>query len=184
MADTDKSAAAAAGTTTSRKSRPAAARAAAGAKPAAGTAAADGPAAPAAKRRGRAAAPAAPAAPAGGLAAVPAAPARAARAARAARVKPEPGPVVKRKEFLDRVLKATGAKKKLARPVVEATLAALAEGLGRGEELVLPPLGRARVVRAAAGGEAGATTVKIRPAGGKRAAAGGKQTLADDGDSD
>ena len=43
------------------------------------------------------------------------------------------------------VATATGAKKKAARDIVAATVAEIAAALERGEELVLPPLGRLRL---------------------------------------
>lgn len=44
------------------------------------------------------------------------------------------------------VATATDTKKKVARDVVAATIAQIAEALERGDELVLPPLGKLRMV--------------------------------------
>lgn len=58
-------------------------------------------------------------------------------------------PVVtlRKKEFLERVVTASGAKKKDAREVIEATLRLLGEALAKGESVLLPPFGKARVSR-------------------------------------
>ena len=59
------------------------------------------------------------------------------------------GPTVTRKELALRVQKATGAKPKDVRLILEATLVAMSEALKAGEHLRLPPFGAARVLRAA-----------------------------------
>lgn len=58
---------------------------------------------------------------------------------------PRPALVVQKKDFVDRVVAATGAKKSEARPIIEATLEQLGEALSAGQTLAVPPLGRARV---------------------------------------
>ena len=58
---------------------------------------------------------------------------------------PQPAQVVQKKEFVDRVVAATGARKSDARPIIEATLQQLGEALSAGHTLAVPPLGRARV---------------------------------------
>lgn len=58
---------------------------------------------------------------------------------------PQPATVVQKKDFVDRVIAATGAKKSEARPIIEATLEQLGEALSAGQTLAVPPLGRARV---------------------------------------
>jgi nucleoid DNA-binding protein len=58
-----------------------------------------------------------------------------------------PAPVLKKKELLERVIKAAGGKKKDVKEIVEAMLVVLGDALSRGEELNLPPLGRAKVNR-------------------------------------
>lgn len=58
---------------------------------------------------------------------------------------PQPAIVVQKKDFVDRVIAATGAKKSEARPIIEATLEQLGEALSAGQTLAVPPLGRARV---------------------------------------
>ncbi len=59
--------------------------------------------------------------------------------------RPQPAQVVQKKDFVDRVLAATGAKKSEARPIIEATLEQLGAALSAGQTLAVPPLGRARV---------------------------------------
>ena len=59
--------------------------------------------------------------------------------------------VVKKKDFVDRAVLRSGVKKADARTAIEAALAVLAEALERGEDLVLPPLGRLKVTRAKVG---------------------------------
>lgn len=58
---------------------------------------------------------------------------------------PQPASVVQKKDFVDRVVAASGARKADARPIIEATLAQLGKALSAGETLAVPPLGRARV---------------------------------------
>ncbi len=56
-------------------------------------------------------------------------------------------PMLRKKELFDRVVEATGAKRKDVKLIVEATLDALGKALASGEGLALPPLGKARVNR-------------------------------------
>ena len=95
----------------------------------------------------------------------------------------EPSSVLKMKDLLDKVVAASGAKKADARGIIEATLAALGDALSNGDTLILPPLGRAKVSRAAEAGSGKAMTIKLRRstatgAGGAKA----KQFLADEED--
>lgn len=55
--------------------------------------------------------------------------------------------VLKKKDFLDRVVARAGIRKSDAKAGAEATLAALAAALAEGQEIVLPPLGKIKVVR-------------------------------------
>lgn len=57
------------------------------------------------------------------------------------------GPMLKKKDLIDRVVAAVGGKKKGVKEIVEATLAAIGDALSKGEDLNLPPLGRAHVNR-------------------------------------
>ncbi len=69
-------------------------------------------------------------------------------------------PTLKLKGLLDRVVARSGAKKKDAKAVVEATLACLGEALAKGEALNLPELGKARVNRQK--GQGGVETLVVR----------------------
>lgn len=78
-----------------------------------------------------------------------------------------PALVLRKKDLLDRVADASGARKKDARAIIDATLQILGEALSRGETLVLPPLGKARVNRSTdkSGGET--LVIKLRRAPGE-----------------
>ncbi len=71
--------------------------------------------------------------------------------------KEEPAPMVTlhKKEFVNRVLAASGRTRAEARPVIEATLEQLGLAFAKGETVTLPPFGKARVNRQRdiAGGE-------------------------------
>ncbi len=60
-----------------------------------------------------------------------------------------------KKEFISRVLAASGRTRSDARPIIEATLEQLGLAFARGETVTLPPFGKARVNRQRdiAGGE-------------------------------
>lgn len=58
-----------------------------------------------------------------------------------------PSVVLRKKDFIDRVVEKSGLKKKDVRPAVDAVLAAMADSLAAGEDLVLPPLGKLKVAR-------------------------------------
>ena len=78
---------------------------------------------------------------------------------------PQPAHVLQKKDFVDRVVAASGAKKADARPIIEATLAQLGKALSAGETLAVPPLGRARVnlERDQRGGEIITLRLRRRP---------------------
>ncbi|OYU17411.1 MAG: hypothetical protein CFE34_15860 [Rhodobacteraceae bacterium PARR1] len=86
---------------------------------------------------------------------------------------------LKKKELIDRVMAATGGKKKDVKEVVEATLAVLGAALQSGEGLNLPPFGKARIAKSKGEGMSSAMTVKLRGAGATRAPQDRKQALAD-----
>ena len=65
------------------------------------------------------------------------------------------------KDLIERVVAATGGKKKGIKEIVEATLTQMGDALQRGETLHLPNFGKARVAKAGAAG-GGAMTVKLR----------------------
>lgn len=79
---------------------------------------------------------------------------------------PQPAVVLQKKDFVDRVVAASGAKKADARPIIEATLAQLGKALSAGETLAVPPLGRARInlERDPRGGEVITLRLRRRPA--------------------
>lgn len=72
--------------------------------------------------------------------------------------------VLRKKELFERVVEATGAKKKDVKPIVEATLKALGDALSSGDELVLPPLGKAKVNRQKDLGSAEMLVIRLRRA--------------------
>ncbi len=72
----------------------------------------------------------------------------------AAKVKPEPVEtetvadlVLRKKDFIERVVVQSGAKRSEVKKVSEAVLKVLGEALSAGEGLHLPPLGRAKIAR-------------------------------------
>lgn len=79
---------------------------------------------------------------------------------------------LKKKQLVERVVKLSGAKKRDAKDVVEATLTALGEALAAGQSVNLPPLGRMTINRQKdlASGEVLIVKLRRKPAGGKAAA--------------
>ena len=69
---------------------------------------------------------------------------------------------LKKKDLIDRVLAATGARKKIVKDIVEATLTVLGDALSKGEMLNVPPFGKAKVSRPTDAGTRNAMTVKLR----------------------
>jgi DNA-binding protein HU-alpha len=57
------------------------------------------------------------------------------------------GPVLRKKDLVDRVVARSGLKKKDVKPAVEALLEELGLAVSRGEELNLPPFGKLKVTR-------------------------------------
>lgn len=84
------------------------------------------------------------------------------------------GPLLRRKEFVERVLSTSGAKKKDAQTVIDAVLRVMGEALSKGETLMLPPFGRARVSRQVALGAGEMLVVKLRRGHGQLAGKGEK----------
>ena len=60
---------------------------------------------------------------------------------------PQPTQVVQKRDFVDRVVAATGTSRTQARPIIDATLDQLGIAFSAGETLVVPPFGRARISR-------------------------------------
>lgn len=81
------------------------------------------------------------------------------------RPEPKPGEALRKKDLIDRVAAASGAKPGDVKKVVEATLALLAEHLGRDEDLTLPPLGKLTVARRKETGKGEVLTLKLRRGG-------------------
>ncbi len=75
------------------------------------------------------------------------------------------GASLKKKDLIDRVVAASGVKKKDAKPVVEAMLAEMGEALARGEGLQLLPFGNVRVVKSKDLASGAVVTVKVRRPG-------------------
>ncbi|MCF6443662.1 HU family DNA-binding protein [Nereida sp. MMG025] len=57
------------------------------------------------------------------------------------------GPMLKKKELIERVVEKSGIKKKDAKPVIEAMLDVLGTAIASGEELNLQPFGKVKVNR-------------------------------------
>ncbi|WP_370401253.1 HU family DNA-binding protein [Sulfitobacter sp. JB4-11] len=72
------------------------------------------------------------------------------------------GPQLRKKELIDDVVARSGIKKKDAKPVIEAMLAALGDALAEKRELVLPPFGKLKVRREKDMPNARVLTAKIR----------------------
>jgi nucleoid DNA-binding protein len=92
------------------------------------------------------------------------------------------GPVLRKKGFVDAVTAASGQKKSVVRPVVEAVLAELGAALARGEALILPPLGKMIVARTRDRGAADVLTLKLRRGKPGAAAEPGAEAEAEDGE--
>ncbi|CAM3352160.1 hypothetical protein PANO111632_15790 [Paracoccus nototheniae] len=75
---------------------------------------------------------------------------------------PHVATVVPKRDFVDRVVAASGARRAEARPIIEATLEQLGQILSAGHTLAVPPLGRARInlERDARGGDV--ITLRLR----------------------
>ncbi|ASM72009.1 MULTISPECIES: HU family DNA-binding protein [Roseobacteraceae] len=73
-----------------------------------------------------------------------------------------PGPMMRKKELIDAVVAASGAKKKDAKPVVEAMLKVMGNALRDGRELNLHPFGSVKVRREKDMVKARVLTTKIR----------------------
>lgn len=90
---------------------------------------------------------------------------------------------LKKKDLIQRVVAVMDGKKKGGvKEVVEATLSVLGEALQKGEDLNLPPFGRARIAKSKGEGKSAALTVKLRGAGEKKSPKPPKEALADPGE--
>lgn len=84
---------------------------------------------------------------------------------------------LRKKELIDLVVERSGAKKRDAKPAIEATLAVLGEMLASGRELNLPPLGKVRINRVEEKANGRVIICKLRQP--RAAASEPKDTLAD-----
>lgn len=58
------------------------------------------------------------------------------------------GPMMRKRELIEKVVELSGVKRKSAKPVVEAMLSVLGEALSESRELNLHPMGKLKVRRA------------------------------------
>lgn len=70
--------------------------------------------------------------------------------------------VVRKPQFIERVVERSEMRKREVKPALEAALAVLAEAIANGEELVLPPLGKVKVIREKEFANGSAYTIKVR----------------------
>jgi hypothetical protein len=75
--------------------------------------------------------------------------------------------MLKKQVLVERIVKASGAKKKDVKLIVEATLGVLGDALSAGEELNLPPLGKLKVNRQRDEGNVEVLILKLRRGGGQ-----------------
>ncbi len=94
--------------------------------------------------------------------------------------------MLKKQELVERIVKASGAKKKDVKLIIEAALGVLGDALSAGKELNLPPLGKMKVNRQREEGNAEILILKLRRGGGQGGGGNGvaKDDDADDGDDD
>ena len=94
------------------------------------------------------------------------------------------GPTLKKQELVDRIVAESGAKKKDVKRILEATLSVLGRALSKGEELNLPPLGKAKVNRQREDKSGEMIIIKLKRGGKGGAAKDGKQALAEQNEDD
>lgn len=100
--------------------------------------------------------------------------------ASAAPVAETPRGVLKLKALIEAVAVQTQVRKKDSKAVVEATLAAMGAALARGDDLTLPPLGRARVSRSKDLGGGEMLIIKLKRGGDKKPKKVSAEALAED----
>lgn len=71
-------------------------------------------------------------------------------------------PVLRKKEFIERVVVQSGAKRGEVKKISEAVLKVLGDALSAGEGLHLAPLGRARIARSADKSGAEVLVIKLK----------------------
>jgi DNA-binding protein HU-alpha len=77
----------------------------------------------------------------------------------------EKGTTVRKKDLIERVAAASGAKKKVVKDIVEATLRVLGDALAADETLALPPFGKAKVNKHRGMAKGEMLVVKLRRSG-------------------
>lgn len=100
-----------------------------------------------------------------------------------------PANQLRRKDFVDSVAARSGRKRSEARVIAEAALDVLAEALAQGKEIILPPLGRIRVLKTKDGPRMRILTLRLQQMSepgenddGHRAEGPADEGLADTGD--
>ncbi len=83
-----------------------------------------------------------------------------------------PGPELKKQELIEKVVRLSGAKKKDAKPVVEAMLEVLGDALADGREFNLQPMGKLKLNRTKETPNARIIVAKIRQSKGNHKASG------------
>lgn len=86
---------------------------------------------------------------------------------------------LEKKALIEKVVAASGVRRRDAIKVVEATLEAIGEALDGGSKAKVSPLGQMRVIKSKAGGKALTHTLKLRR---KSASTGGGAAVAEGGD--
>lgn len=90
--------------------------------------------------------------------------------------------MLRKRDLVLRAAESSGVKKKDTRAVVEAVLAEIGAALSRGEGLILPPLGKAKINRQKETGGGEVLVLRLRRGGKNEAAANADEGLAEAGD--
>ena len=72
------------------------------------------------------------------------------------------GVTLRKKDFVDRAAEKSGVRKSDARSAIDAALTVLSDALAAGDEVVLPPLGKLRVLREKDNGKARMMTLRLQ----------------------
>ena len=72
------------------------------------------------------------------------------------------GVTLRKKDFVDRAAEKSGVRKSDARSAIDAALTVLSDALAAGDEVVLPPLGKLRVLREKDNGKARIMTLRLQ----------------------
>jgi hypothetical protein len=90
--------------------------------------------------------------------------------------------MLRKKDLVLRAAESSGVKKSDTRAVVEAVLSEIGAALSRGEGLILPPLGKAKVNRQVDKGAGEVLVLRLRRGGKTEAGAAAEEGLAEAGD--